>query len=74
MAQDEFLTTREVAREYGIAQSTLRYWRSKGRGPESFARGGKSVVYRRSKVEEWLQAEEKKSARGGLAHSQPDAS
>lgn len=61
----EFMTTAEVEALTGIASGTLRFWRHKGdRGPASFVLGSKKVVYRRSEVTRWLEAQEAASRRG----------
>ena len=48
----------------GIAEGTLRYWRSIGEGPPSF-KLGRRVVYRRSEIESWLAETEAATLRGG---------
>lgn len=63
---DQYLTTKQVAEEYGFSESTLRYWRHIDQGPASFTRG-KRVVYRRSEVERWIEAQEQATVRGGVA-------
>lgn len=63
----EFMTTREVAQETGIAEGTLRYWRHNHEGPASFSLGGKRVVYRRSEIRRWIAAQEVATRRGGVA-------
>lgn len=57
MASD-LMRIEEVASEYGIAVATLRWWRARGRGegPKS-GRLGRRVVYRRSDVEAWVDAQ-----------------
>lgn len=42
-----------------VTASTLHWWRheGKGRGPKSFNLGGKRVVYRKSDVDAWLEAQ-----------------
>lgn len=61
---DEIITTDEVSRLTGIPKGTLRYFRSKDRGPESFTLG-RRVVYRRSAVERWIAEQEQATRRGG---------
>ncbi|HTW15145.1 MAG TPA: helix-turn-helix domain-containing protein [Nocardioides sp.] len=53
---DDLLTTEEVAGMVRSSEGTLRYWRSVNRGPRS-AKIGKRVVYRRSDVEAWIEAQ-----------------
>lgn len=64
---DQLLTTRQVSEETGIPVSTLRYYRQTGTGPASFALTPRKVVYRRSAVWRWIEAQEAASSRGGLA-------
>jgi prophage regulatory protein len=63
---DEFLTTKEVAAEYGLPEGTLRYYRQIGSGPACFKLGGRRVIYRRSAVDRWVAAQEASSSRGGV--------
>lgn len=60
------MTTSEVEEEYGIPVGTLRYWRHCDIGPRSYS-VGRSVRYDRIDVEEWLEAQKRASARGGVA-------
>jgi len=62
----EYLVTKRVSEEYGIPESTLRYYRHCSTGPASF-RLGRRVVYRRSEIERWISAQEAASTRGGVA-------
>jgi excisionase family DNA binding protein len=52
---DELLTTAQVAKVYGLSQSTLRKWRCIAAGP-SFIKVGRAVRYRRSDLSEFLMA------------------
>ena len=53
----EILLMEEVSELTGIPMSTLRFYRHAGRGgPRSFKLGGR-VVYRRSDVEAWIEAQ-----------------
>ncbi|MFE5292997.1 helix-turn-helix transcriptional regulator [Isoptericola sp. NPDC056618] len=52
----ELMRTDEVSEETGIPAATLRYWRHIGAGPRS-AKLGRRVVYRRSDVEAWVEAQ-----------------
>jgi predicted DNA-binding transcriptional regulator AlpA len=63
----EYLTTKEVSAETGIAEGTLRYWRHSNEGPASFSLGGKRVVYRRSEIQRWIAEQESATRRGGVA-------
>jgi len=62
----EYLVTKRVSEEYGIPESTLRYYRHCSTGPASF-RMGRRVVYRRAEIEKWISAQEAASTRGGVA-------
>lgn len=52
---DDLLTTAQVAKLTGIAENTLRRWRSDNddRGPE-YVRMGRAVRYRRRDIEAWI--------------------
>jgi predicted DNA-binding transcriptional regulator AlpA len=63
----QILTTKQVAEEYGFNEGTLRYWRHCNTGPASFSLGKRGrVVYRRSNVEAWIEAQEAATSRGGV--------
>lgn len=69
MATTDLLYQRDVAEMTGIPIATLKYWRQDNRGPRSFrlsdgpGRAGR-VVYRRSDVEAWIDAQDKASGAG----------
>lgn len=63
---NEFLTTRQVSELTGIPEASLRYFRHCGTGPASFALG-RRVVYRRSELVKWIEAQEAATTRGGVA-------
>jgi predicted DNA-binding transcriptional regulator AlpA len=50
----------------GIAEETLRYWRSSNQGPKSF-KVGRRVVYRREELERWIAEQEATTTRGSAA-------
>lgn len=56
------LPLREAAEMIGIAEGTLRTWRTQGRGPVGFRAGGRRVMYRREAVEAWLAEQEAATA------------
>jgi len=66
---DDLLTVKATAELLGIPVPTLKYWRYADRGPRSFRlsdmRG--RIVYRRSDIEEWIDAQEAASGAGGVA-------
>ncbi|UEA50851.1 helix-turn-helix domain-containing protein [Mycobacteroides abscessus subsp. abscessus] len=55
----------EVSAATGIPEATLRWYRSKGRGPKC-CRIGRRIRYRKADVIAWFEAQEAKSARGGV--------
>lgn len=58
---EKLMTTRDVeAYTNGVVKAaTLRWWRHAGgrQGPKSFRLGARRVVYRKSDVDAWLDAE-----------------
>ncbi len=62
--RSEFMTTKDVEKEFGIPEGTLRYYRSAGVGPASFRLAGR-VRYRRSQVLAWVAQQEQATRRGG---------
>lgn len=59
MTPDQILSTEEVSEMTTIPAATLRFWRHRndGTGPRSFRLGPRKVVYKRSDVEAWLEAQ-----------------
>lgn len=53
---DPLLTVEEVSAKLRTPAGTLRYWRSIGRGPESF-KVGRRVVYATSVVDRYLESQ-----------------
>lgn len=54
--QDRLLRIEEVSEWTGVAEGTLRFWRTKaggGQGPHS-AKLGRRIVYRERDVQEWI--------------------
>lgn len=64
---EQYLSTKQVSERVGIPLGTLRYWRHVGEGPESMVMGRKRVVYKLSRLNEWLAAQESNNVRGGVA-------
>lgn len=64
---EQYLSTKQVSEMTGLPLGTLRYWRHCNTGPESQTLGRKRVVYKLSKLTEWLAAQENNSVRGGVA-------
>lgn len=49
----KYLTTSEFAEKAHTAESTIRYWRHIGKGPQSF-KLGRRVLYAVEDVEAWI--------------------
>ncbi len=47
----------DLARELGLTEDTLRRWEGRRVGP-SCVRAGRKVLYRRSAIDAWLEAQE----------------
>ena len=54
---DKVLTPHEVADMIRVPVATLRYWRQRGTGPESFRMGPRRIMYRERDVIEWVNAQ-----------------
>ena len=65
--RERYLTTKQVSEKTSIPVGTLRYLRHVNEGPESMVLGKKRVVYKLSKLNQWLAAQENNSVRGGVA-------
>lgn len=63
---DVLLSTREAAGVLNRPEATLRQWRHKDEGPPCFRQRGR-VMYRRSALLGWLDAQEKATTRGDAA-------
>jgi excisionase family DNA binding protein len=63
---DDLLTVDELAEELRVPAGTFRSWRAQDKGPRSF-KIGRRVVYRRSDVTAWLEAQAAATERGGAA-------
>ena len=57
MPHDTYLTTGEAASMLNVPQATLRWWRHARTGPKSFRMGPRKVMYRRSDVVSWVEAQ-----------------
>ena len=55
--EDTILTTAEVSALINVPVATLRWWRHQGTGPKAFRMGTRKVMYRRSDVTAWLEAQ-----------------
>lgn len=64
-AAERLLSTAEVAAWTGVSENTLRFWRWDKRGPKWFRLGPKTVKYRQSDVQAWL--DEQYAATNGAA-------
>jgi predicted DNA-binding transcriptional regulator AlpA len=56
---DELLTEQDVSRLTGYKRNTLAVWRSTGRHRLEYIKIGRSVRYRRSTVEAWINAQQR---------------
>jgi len=54
----DFLTEKELAAEIGRSVRHIKRWRAQGKGP-SFARIGRTPVYRVEAVRAWIQSHER---------------
>jgi predicted DNA-binding transcriptional regulator AlpA len=50
----DLLTLEEIAAQVRVPIATLRYWRSRGEGPETFRLGRRVVAYQDA-VDAWVQ-------------------
>jgi len=64
--ETENLTIDAVSQLTNVSVATLRYWRHRNEGPRSF-RLGRRVMYRRTDVNAWLEAQYEASAPKGAA-------
>jgi excisionase family DNA binding protein len=55
----QYMTTRQLAAQTGLAVVTLEAWRRQGEGPPH-VRVGRRVLYERTAVEAWLAAHERR--------------
>lgn len=55
---DELLTPADVAGVLKLDIKTIRRWRYEGKGPAWFPLGLRTVRYRRSEVDAWIEARE----------------
>lgn len=62
---DELIDTNELARRTGVSTITFARMRCKGSGP-SFVKIGRSVKYRWSDVEAWLERCRRSSTSGAV--------
>ncbi|BDU77986.1 helix-turn-helix transcriptional regulator [Mesoterricola sediminis] len=55
---DDFLTSRDVTKQFRLSAAFLSALRCKGEGPRFTRLGRRKVLYRRADVEAWLKAHE----------------
>lgn len=75
------MTTKELAKEWGVSAGTLANWRSQNRGPK-FLRLGRKVVYKTKDIEKFESVSEvnltrskpKKSRKGRTAKARSKSS
>lgn len=53
-----YLTSKQVATRFNLAEKTLRKWRSLGKGPPFAKLSAKCIRYRLSAVEAWFSQRE----------------
>jgi excisionase family DNA binding protein len=49
-------STPAAARYLGVSESTLRFWRTNGEGPQYFHAGDRLIRYRRVDCDAWIEA------------------
>lgn len=49
-------TPKEVEVLYGLDYQTLANWRAKGKGPRYVKAGARRVLYRRTDLDKWMEA------------------
>lgn len=59
MRVKKYLSTKEVAEEYGIGKGTLEQMRCRGLGPAYIKVSSRMVKYKRDDVEAWLDSHRK---------------
>ncbi len=59
------LNTKQAAEYLGIPEATLRWYRSKDRGPRSYALGKRHVVYDLADLQAWEDEQKAATSRGG---------
>lgn len=52
-----WISRSELASELGVCEETLRRWADARRGP-AFVKAGRKILYRRTAVLDWLEAQE----------------
>lgn len=52
-----WISRTDLAQELGVCQETLRRWADARRGP-AFVKAGRKILYRRTAVLDWLEAQE----------------
>jgi prophage regulatory protein len=59
---DPLMSPPEVSERLGVPDSTLRYWRHLGEGPE-YMKVGRRVRYERASVDAWLDSQRRTRTR-----------
>lgn len=57
-----WISRTDLAQELGVCEETLRRWADARRGP-AFVRAGRKILYRRTAVLDWLEAQEVREPR-----------
>jgi predicted DNA-binding transcriptional regulator AlpA len=58
--------TQQAAEYLGIPEATLRWYRSKDRGPRSYALGKRHVVWDLADLQAWEESQKAATSRGGI--------
>ena len=57
-----WISRTDLAQELGVCEETLRRWADARRGP-AFVKAGRKILYRRTAVLDWLEAQEAREPR-----------
>lgn len=66
LTQEEYLTIKEVASLIGVSRNTLYCWQKDRDFPTALRVGIRAIRFRRSEVDEWLEARPRAKGEIGL--------
>jgi predicted DNA-binding transcriptional regulator AlpA len=66
------LRASETARYLRVSRSTLSKWRTGGKGPPYHRCGPRLIIYLRSELDEWLEADEEGRGASHLSDNESD--
>src|SRR6185312_5907477 len=66
--RDTLISPEELADTLGLSTATLASWRARRQGP-AFTKAGRKVWYRRERVEQWLESQERETHNDGPEES-----